>query len=100
MAVHFSFTAALWIYPGDEAWHFITVPKDISETIKTITAGPRRGFGSIRVNVTIGSYTWQTSVFPDSKSGCYFLPIKKEVRAQHSLVPGSNVQLSLELQDN
>ena len=95
----YTFKAELWLYAGDAAWHFITVPEDISQEIKAITAGPRRGFGSIRVTVTIGTYTWQTSIFPDAKSGCYFLPVKKEVRTKNNLRPGDNVLISMRLND-
>ncbi len=48
------------------AWVFLTVPGDVSDDIR-IESGPPAGFGSVRVEVTIGSTTWRTSVFPDAK---------------------------------
>jgi len=50
----------------------VTVPHEVSAEIADITAGTRRGFGSVRVVVTVGTASWQTSVFPD-KSGAYQL---------------------------
>ena len=39
----------------------------------------RRGFGSVRVEVTLEGVTWRTSVFPSKETGGYFLPVKMEV---------------------
>ncbi len=95
----YTFKAELWLYAGEAAWHFITIPVDISQEIKAITAGPRRGFGSVRVTVTVGEYSWKTSIFPDAKTGCYLLPVKKEVRAKNTLLPGDVVAISFTLSD-
>jgi hypothetical protein len=75
----FKLKADVWLYPGLVAWHFLTLPKKESDQIKAMT-GPRRGWGAVRVTVTIGKTTWQTSIFPDKKAGAYFLPLKAEVR--------------------
>ena len=92
----YEFFAAVWVYPGDNGWHFITVPPEVSDDISERTAGLRHGFGSVRVQATIGETTWQTSVFPDSKTGTYLLPIKKSVRAAEELTEGTEVRLLLE----
>src|SRR5687767_14809823 len=63
----YRFDAEVWLHDGDAAWHFITVPCDISDDIEARTEEHRRGFGSARVRVTIGATTWSTSVFPDAK---------------------------------
>ncbi|HZX07256.1 DUF1905 domain-containing protein [Kribbella sp.] len=94
----YRFTAPLWVYPGEAAWHFITVPEDISDEITDLTEGHRKGFGSVRVAVTIGNSTWRTSVFP-TKDGTYVLPVKKPIRHTESLAEGTPVQTHLELVD-
>ena len=90
------FNAKIWLYPGDAAWHFITVPKDESEVIKEMYMWPRRGFGAIPVNVIIGQTKWKTSVFPEKK-GTYILPVKKEVRLKEGLSSGRLVSITLEV---
>ncbi len=91
----FTFTAPLWLWSGKGAWHFVTVPEDISSTIKMLTA--RRGFGSVRITAQIKDLSWKTSVFPDAKSGCYFLPVKAEIRNTLGVVAGSSVVVELHI---
>ena len=95
----FEFSAPLWQHPGADGWHFVSVPAEISDDIADLTASTRRGFGSVRVTVTVGSTTWQTSVFPDSKTGTFVLPLKKSVRTAEHLETGASVEAQLEIVD-
>ena len=94
----YRFTAPLWPYPGEGSWFFVTVPEDISDEITDLTEGRRKGFGSVRVTVTVGTTTWQTSVFP-TKTGTYVLPVKKPVRTAENLTEGTPVEAQLTLTD-
>ncbi len=91
------FEADVWRYSGNAAWHFITVPSDVSEEIRARTDGNRRGFGSVRVGVEIGSSAWSTSVFPDKSTGCFLLPVKKPVRLAEQLDDGDTASVVLDL---
>ena len=93
------FTAPLWRYEGDAAWYFVTVPVDVSDDVRELTEGSRRGFGSVRVRATVGGTTWTTSVFPDSKRGAFLLPVKKAVRAAEDLEDGGDVRVALQVLD-
>lgn len=95
----FEFDAEVWLYDGDAAWHFITVPPDVSDEIDAVSGENKRGFGSVPVRVTIGATTWSTSVFPDSKRGAYLLPVKKDVRRREGIAADSRVSVSLTLRD-
>jgi hypothetical protein len=94
----YRFSAPLWQYPGEGSWYFVAVPEEISDDIAELTAGRRNGFGSVRVSVTVGGSTWQTSLFP-SKSGSYLLPVKKPVRVAEGLDEGTPVEARLDLVD-
>lgn len=89
------FTAELWRYPGDAAWHFVTLPMLVADEVRSQSDGLRRGFGSVRVAVRIGASTWKTSVFPDSKSGSYVLPVKKPVRINEEIEDGDSLDIEL-----
>jgi len=91
----FRFAAPLWEHTGEAAWHFVTLPPDIADAIADMTASERRGFGSVRVTVTVGDTTWTTSVFPDSRAGTYLLPIKAAVRKAEALTAGDRLTADL-----
>jgi hypothetical protein len=95
----YRFDAEVWLHDGDAAWHFVTVPADVSDDIEARTAEHRRGFGSARVRVTVGGTTWTTSVFPDTKRQAYVLPVKKQVRSAEHVAAGDMVSVSLALVD-
>ena len=95
----YRFRSELWRWQGDAAWHFVTLPADVSDDIEARTAHLSRGFGSVRVRVTVGATTWSTSVFPDSKLGAYLLPVKKDVRRAEDLEEGADVEIGLDLVD-
>jgi hypothetical protein len=66
------------------------------ELERRLEVGKRRGFGSVKVTVTLGQSTWQTSLFPN-KDGSWFLPIKKPVRLAEALDYDDAVEVELEL---
>lgn len=92
-------TAPIWLWSeGKGSWHFLTVPAEEAVEIRLLAtaAGPRRGFGSVRVEATINGVAWRTSIFPQ-KSGGYILPVKAEVRRRAGIVAGDEVTVSLEI---
>ena len=93
------FTAELWEHDGSAAWHFLSLPEDDADDIEARHGGDAAGFGSIKVEVTVGATTWSTSVFPDSKSGSYVLPVKKAVRTAEGIGDGDDVDVSLDVLD-
>ena len=97
MKTTYDFSAEVWIWPGEAAWHFISLPQGMSEEIKNMYQGLARGWGSLPVQVIIGNTAWQTSVFPDSKSRCYILPIKVAVRKAEGIMAGQNVHARIDI---
>ena len=95
----FEFAELLWRYPGADGWHFVSLPAEVSTDIADMTAGTRHGFGSVRVAVTVGATSWRTSIFPDSKTGTYLLPVKKAVRAAEHLEAGDEIRAQLQIAD-
>ncbi|MFD0275187.1 DUF1905 domain-containing protein [Kitasatospora sp. NPDC127111] len=95
----FTFDGELWIWDARRAdsWTFVSMPAEASEEVRDVPGGPRRGFGSRRVRVTIGGSTWLTSIFPDSARGCYVLPVKRAVRKAEALDVGDIVTVTVEL---
>lgn len=87
--------AKVWLYPGAAAWHFITIPKNTSEKIRKKYAARTRGWGSLRVRVSLGESEWDTSIFPDKKSGTFLLPLKASIRKKEEVLEGETVSFTL-----
>ena len=93
---------SLHIEEGYAPVGFLRLPPEAAEAIaghefeRRLELGKRRGFGSVKVTVTLGQSRWQTSLFPN-KDGSWFLPIKKPVRVAEGLVDGDDVAVELEL---
>jgi hypothetical protein len=96
-----NFDAELWRWDArrTDSWVFVTLPKDASEEIRELVTGPPRGFGSVRVRVTMGTSSWTTSIFPDAASGCFVLPLKRAVRTAEDLDVGDVATVTVELVD-
>jgi Domain of unknown function (DUF1905) len=92
------FRAKIWEHSSGDpgSWHFLTLPAELSEDV-ALEAGPTKGFGSIRVEVSIGSTTWRTSLFPDTAAGRFVLPVKKQVRQSEGLCAGTTCEVKLEV---
>jgi len=98
----FEFSAKLWEWhaKGDVragSWHFVTLPKDISDDIKAFTKHRKTGFGSVRVTVKIGETKWKTSLFPSKEKAAYLLPVKKSVRTTENLSKTKNIDVSINI---
>ena len=98
-----SHTSRLWRWTspsGPAAWFFLTIDGAAGEALSG-TALMRRmeksigGFGSLKVEATIGGSTFKTSVFP-SKSQGWMLPVKASVRKAEGLGEGDAVDVVLE----
>ena len=93
---HVDFTSDLWEWSARDNWFFVSLPEAESAEVRD-QPRPPRGFGSVRVRVTIGSSTWATSMFPASAGGSYALPVKASVRKAEGIAPGSQVAVSVEV---
>ncbi len=95
------FSAEIWLWNNGKnpaSWHFVTIDSSLSQKIQDITKNqPRKGFGSVKVEVRIAFVVWQTSIFPDKASGCYLLPLKASVRKELQIAEWDTVLVSLSI---
>jgi hypothetical protein len=94
----YTIRAGVWLHPGEAGWHFVTLPADIADEIRVRFTGARRSFGSLPVRATLGTSSWNTSLFADGKSSSYLLPIKADIRRREDVAVGDTVTLTLDLE--
>jgi hypothetical protein len=98
--MRYEFDAVLWQWQArTDSWTFVSLPLELADEVLDVAGPVTRGFGSVRVEVTVGSTTWRTSIFPDAKAGTYVLPIKKAVRRAEGLTTDGTLRLTLTLVD-
>lgn len=96
--MRYEFEAEVWLWPGEKAaWHFISLPQDLTAGIRTLSGPTRRGWGSVRVTATVGGSSWATSIFPSAQSGVFLLPVKAAVRKAEGIGAGDTVAVAVEL---
>ena len=85
----FEIECTLWRWapepPAKGAWHFVTVVGEAVDAIRALgferrALGGARGFGSVRVRVSVEGVAFETSAFPHAGSGGYVVPVKASVR--------------------
>ena len=97
-AHEWSFGAPVWRW-REGSWRFVTVPELVSDEVDEVVGDSVGGFGSVRVEVTVGRSVWRTSLFPSSEVGAYVLPVKKAVRSAEGLDDGDVAEVTIRLVD-
>jgi hypothetical protein len=104
MTETYTVTTPLWIWTSDKApasWHFLTIDGEVAEAINALAlmrrleSGRRKSWGSMKVTVTIGETSWDTSIFPAKDVGGWMLPVKAAVRKAERLLAGDAVEVTV-----
>lgn len=82
---NYVFRSKVMVYPGVSGWRFLGIPERQGKEIKKMHGARAKGWGSLPVSVTVGKTQWDTSIFPDKKSGSYLLPLKISVRKAENI---------------
>lgn len=92
------FSGKLNLWKGAHAsWHLVSLPTDASAKLRKKYKGLHKGWNSLKVEVKIGKSTWTTSIFYDTKSGRYILPVKQAIRKAEVLYEDDTLDLKLKL---
>lgn len=83
MKIQYRFSGKAYLH--DFGWYLISLPKDVSEEIRTNFKSEEEGWGRLKASAQIGNTEWQTAIWFAAKTGCYLLPIKAEIRKKEKL---------------
>lgn len=81
--------------PG--GWRFVAMPIDLAKEIRQLHRNEELGWGRLKVIATIGEDQWSTSIWFDTKSDTYLLPIKSSVRLSKNLCDGDTVHVTIHI---
>ena len=88
-----------WHEDRPDSWVFVALPPQLSREVDDALTAPPRGFGSVRVEVTVGASTWRTSLFPSKELDSYVLPVKKAVRRSEQLDVADTASFTIRVLD-
>lgn len=99
------FTGPLWQWrgktddgtPKSNAWHFLTIDGAVADALRAAAPGRSAAWGSVPVQVSIGTVQWRTSVFPSKEAGGYLLPVKAGIRKAQRIAAGDAITVVLSL---
>lgn len=87
----FTFATRVWKWPGDMAWHFVSIPRERYEKIRA-----QFPHGMVKIIATIGKTSWDTALFPHSKTKSFIMPIKQPIRKRESVFAGEEVKIKIQ----
>jgi hypothetical protein len=91
----YTFSAKVFLWPGDLGWHFVYLPKDLAENIKKVSK--KYGGGFVKVKARLGKSEWETSLFPYTRENTYLICIKKKIREKENIFTGEELKIKFNL---
>lgn len=95
--IKYEFEAEMWKSDVPGSWHFVSLPKDISDEIRESLGWQEEGWGRMKAVAQIGSVQWESAIWFDSKSKVYLLPVKAEIRKKTKLKLNDPFKMSVSL---
>jgi hypothetical protein len=75
----------------------VTLPEVQAAEIKQRFGGEAKGWGSIKVRITIGDTSWATSLFPASSRKSYLFAVKADVRKAEAIREGDTITATVHI---
>lgn len=91
--IKYEFHAEPWQHSGPGGWHFISVPKELAEEIRSAFKLEEEGWGRLKVMAQIGQSEWKTAIWFDTKMKTYLLPLKAEIRQREEVLVGKELKV-------
>lgn len=83
--IKYEFQAKIWLYTGQGAWHFVSLPQGMAKEIRDNLQSEEEGWGRLKATAKTGSSQWETAIWFDTKQQTYLLPLKAEIRKKEKL---------------
>lgn len=91
--VELTFSGEVVEWRGPAPFHFVVVPPDVADDLRSASRLVTYGWGMVPAQVTIGATTWSTSLWP--RTGGYVVPLKDVVRRAEDVGLGDVVEVRL-----
>ena len=96
-SLHYAFEGEVWFYNNPNAVYFVSLPSEVSAEILELVGTALNPWGTVPVDVTIGDFTWESSMFPRKERNCYDLPLREKVRQRVGIKAGDMISVTIEI---
>lgn len=87
----YSIRGKVELFPQENGWHYVRVPKKHTEKLKGKTH-----WGLIPIEATVGETSWKTSLLPMG-DGTHFIALNAKVRKKEKVEFGKTVNVTFTL---
>jgi hypothetical protein len=94
-SIKYTFTATPWQYKPPGGWHFVSLPRKISDEIRNNFGREEEGWGRLKATAKTGNSEWTTAIWYDTKSNAYLLPLKAEIRNKEKILAGRRIKIAV-----
>lgn len=92
----FTFKNVVWKDPVSAGWYFIDLDDVLSHKIKELPDKKVSKLGLLKAVATIGSTSWETTLFP-TKKGNYVMSIVKNIRRKERIEDKDMLEVKIEI---
>ncbi len=95
--IKYEFSGKMWKSGEQGAWHFITLPKEISKEIREHLKWQEEGWGRMKAIASINDIEWDTAIWFDKKADTYLLPVKADIRKRANLALNQSIDVRISI---
>jgi hypothetical protein len=92
-SIKYQFLTKIWKHSSPGGWHFVSLPKTVSQEIRENCKWQEEGWGRMRATAKIGELKWETAIWFDTKMNTHLLPIKAEIRKKANLEINKKIEV-------
>ncbi|MBL7713264.1 MAG: DUF1905 domain-containing protein [Chitinophagaceae bacterium] len=63
------------------------------QEIRSALQSGEEGWGRLKASAQVGSSTWETAIWFDTKANTYLLPLKTDIRKKEKLATGQTINV-------
>jgi hypothetical protein len=91
----FETSATIWLHASQWRWNMVTLDAEASDRIRFDTGPGARPWGYIHAEVTLGTTTWRTMIYPRKGTALFDMPIRAETRKRERVGVGDTVTFTI-----
>ena len=93
--IQYRFSSEPWKYVGQGGWIFVSLPKKLSNEIRTTFKSEEAEWGRLTATAKIGNTEWKTAIWFDTKENTYLMPLKEVVRKKEKIEVGEKINVEV-----